>query len=79
MLYTAVTACRAAERRHRAALAAALDAEGAAHVASQWDDDLGGRSTRDFIEEVVVAALADALDDAPLMASGNLSRGVPLL
>ena len=39
VLYTAVTACRAAERRHRAALAAALDAEGASHVASQWRPD----------------------------------------
>ena len=22
-----------------------------AHIAEQWDDDLGGRSTRDYIEE----------------------------
>lgn len=32
------------------------------HVASQWDDDIGGRSTRDYIEESVVEALAEALD-----------------
>ena len=35
-----------------------------AHVAEQWDDDLGGRSTRDYIEERVVEALAEALDAA---------------
>jgi len=32
------------------------------HVATQWDDDTGGRSTRDYIEESVVEALAEALD-----------------
>jgi ATP-dependent Clp protease ATP-binding subunit ClpA len=32
------------------------------HVAAQWDDDIGGRSTRDYIEESVVEALAEALD-----------------
>ena len=35
-----------------------------AHIAEQWDDDLGGRSTRDYIEERVVEALAEALDSA---------------
>jgi ATP-dependent Clp protease ATP-binding subunit ClpA len=35
-----------------------------AHTLSQWDDDLGGRSTRDFIEETVVEAIAEALDGA---------------
>ena len=34
------------------------------HTIKQWDDDLGGRSTRDFIEENVVEAIADALDRA---------------
>ena len=29
---------------------------------AQWDHDLGGRSTRDFIEENVVEAIAEALD-----------------
>ena len=32
------------------------------HLMEEWDDDLGGRSTRDFIEENVVEAIADALD-----------------
>jgi len=32
------------------------------YVSGHWDDDLGGRSTRDFIEETVVEALAEALD-----------------
>ena len=31
-------------------------------LCEQWDDDLGGRSTRDFIEENVVEAIAEALD-----------------
>jgi len=31
-------------------------------VCERWEDDLGGRSTRDFIEETVVEALAEALD-----------------
>ena len=34
-------------------------------IASQWDEDLGGRSTRDYIEEHVVELMADALDSAP--------------
>lgn len=32
------------------------------HTIAHWDDDLGGRSTRDFIEENVVEAIAEALD-----------------
>ena len=32
------------------------------HTMAHWDDDLGGRSTRDFIEENVVEAIAEALD-----------------
>ncbi len=33
------------------------------YVVRQWDDDLGGRSTRDFLEETAVEAIADALDN----------------
>ena len=33
-----------------------------AHTITHWDDDTGGRSTRDYIEENVVEAIADALD-----------------
>jgi ATP-dependent Clp protease ATP-binding subunit ClpA len=36
------------------------------HALTHWDDDLGGRSTRDWIDENVVEALAEALDAAPL-------------
>lgn len=32
------------------------------HALAHWDDDIGGRSTRDFIEENVVEAIAEALD-----------------
>ena len=39
VLFAAVTACRDAERRLRAEVAAALDAEGASHVAAQWRPD----------------------------------------
>lgn len=39
------------------------------HTIVYWDDDVGGRSTRDYIEENVVEAIAEALDgidaDAP--------------
>ena len=35
------------------------------HVAAHWDAKLGGRSTRDYIEEHVVEAVAEALDGAP--------------
>lgn len=34
------------------------------HLYAHWDDDTGGRSTRDFIEENVVEAIANALDEA---------------
>ena len=34
-------------------------------VLANWDDDVGGRSTRDFIEENVVESIAEALDIAP--------------
>ena len=37
-----------------------------AHTLDHWDDDTGGRSTRDFIEENVVEAIADALDEQEL-------------
>ena len=41
-------------------------------VISHWDDDLGGRSTRDFIEENVVEAIAEALDGAdPAVIDGS--------
>jgi ATP-dependent Clp protease ATP-binding subunit ClpA len=32
------------------------------HVAAQWDDDLGGRSTRDFVETDVVEAIAEVFE-----------------
>ena len=46
------------------------------HVLRHWDDDTGGRSTRDFIEENVVEAIADALDTA---AAGAGSEPLPLV
>ena len=35
------------------------------HIVRHWDNDLGGRSTRDYIEETVVEAIAEALDGLP--------------
>jgi hypothetical protein len=41
-------------------------------VLAAWDDDLGGRSTRDYVDEAVVEALAEALDGAePAPAAGG--------
>ena len=40
------------------------------HVAAHWDAKLGGRSTRDYIEEHVVEAVAEALDGAPKVLDG---------
>jgi len=37
-------------------------------VAARWDDDIGGRSTRDFIEEAVVEAVADVLDGSAALS-----------
>ena len=62
------SSCRSTTLRRRLVAAespACLDAWSDAlvhHLMEKWDDDLGGRSTRDFIEENVVEAIADALD-----------------
>ena len=40
------------------------------HVAAHWDAKLGGRSTRDYIEEHVVEAVAEALDGEPKADDG---------
>ena len=39
-------------------------------MAGHWDGKLGGRSTRDYIEEHVVEAVAEALDGAPKVLDG---------
>ena len=43
------------------------------HLLSLWDSDLGGRSTRDAIEEGVVEALAEALDSR--VGKGGVGEG----
>jgi len=60
-----------AEPAARVGCSAAL----AAHIERQWDDDLGGRSTRDFIEESVVEAIAEALDAQPAPAEAAARPG----
>ena len=62
-------ALRVREAGSRASLESWSDAlmdETIAH----WDDDTGGRSTRDYIEEHVVEAVAEALDGAPKVLDG---------
>ena len=50
------------------------------HVADRWDDDLGGRSTRDFIENHVVEAIADEFERSGRFeaagASGTVVRKI---
>ena len=48
-------------------------------ILQHWDDDLGGRSTRDFIEESVVEAIAEAIDSmggAPITGTAELDLDV---
>jgi ATP-dependent Clp protease ATP-binding subunit ClpA len=54
------------------------------HALTHWDDDVGGRSTRDFIEENVVEAIAETLDDLmsldpTLTSSSTRKAGSPPL
>ena len=69
------------ERLGAAGAAACLDgwSDGLVeHALQYWDDDVGGRSTRDFIEENVVEAIADAID-AHGGGSTGTARGTPPL
>ena len=44
------------------------------HTMANWDDDLGGRSTRDFIEEnVVMSTLMMSRCDHHILSSSTLS------
>ena len=48
-----------------------------AHTLEHWDDDTGGRSTRDFIEENVVEAIAEALDEQELGTAADGTGETP--